>query len=84
MKIMKPTGDGHSLLITAQVKRFDAEHVAPLEEFEIDFPAGTLIHDLRAKDKTCIVIDRSNNEKLLTPREHRLTIDEILHLTSPP
>ena len=84
VKIMKPTGDGHSLLITAQVKRFDAEYVAPLEEFEIDFPAGTLIHDLRTKDKTCIVIDRSNNEKLLTPREHRLTIDEILHLTSPP
>lgn len=79
LKIMKPAGDGYSLLISAHAKRFDAEYVAPLEDFEIKFPAGTLIHDLRTKDKNRIVIDHNGNEKLLTPGEHRLPVDEILH-----
>ncbi|RLS81033.1 MAG: hypothetical protein DWI04_07245 [Planctomycetota bacterium] len=79
LKIMKPAGDGYSLLISAKVKRFDAKYVASLEDFEIKFPTGTLIHDLRTKDKNRIVIDHSGNEKLLTLREHRLPVDEILH-----
>jgi len=61
LKIMKPVGDGYSLLISAHVKRFDAEYVAPLEDFEIKFPAGTLIHDLRTKDENRIDIDHSGN-----------------------
>jgi len=83
-KIMNPTLDGFALLLSGTTKDFNSKFIASTQDFEIHYPPGTLIYDLRTPGDNRIVIEETGSMRNLDQSEHRTPIENLLTPEQPP